>query len=228
MSCQLINSNNKEEERIEDENENGIVCFRCDGTKVNRKGLPCRRCNGAGVLNSKFYGDLMKVLKSEIRTYTTEIFQTLMADQVGKKATEQQSVVHPDVICDGCNMSPITGIRYKCSVCPDYDLCSKCEASNIHSHPMLKIRRNEQAPKFIRATYSNRRSEQSEKSDSSVLKKSVDKKVIYQARFVKENFGDRFKVAPGEEFVKTWTFRNTGETEWPLDAVFTQTNGDEM
>lgn len=61
-----------------------------------------------------------------------------------------------------------------------------------------------------------------------MMKKSSDKKVIYQARFVKENFGDRFKVAPGEEFVKTWTFRNTGETNWPLDAVFTQTNGDEM
>lgn len=93
---------------------------------------------------------------------------------------------------------------------------------------MLKIRRNEQAPKFIRATYCNRRSEQSQKSDNSVLKKSVDKKIAYYARFVKENFGDRFKVAPGEEFVKTWTFRNTGETDWPLDSIFTQTNGDEM
>lgn len=122
ISCQLINSN-KEEERIEDENENGIVCFRCDGTKLNKRGLSCRRCSGTGTLNSKFYGDLMKVLKQEIRTYTTEIFQTLMADQVGKKSVEQQNVVHPNIICDGCDMSPITGIRYKCSVCPDYDLC---------------------------------------------------------------------------------------------------------
>jgi len=28
--------------------------------------------------------------------------------------------------------------------------------------------------------------------------------------------------------VKTWTFRNSGETEWPEDAIFTQTNGDDL
>lgn len=52
-----------------------------------------------------------------------------MSNHIGQKSTEQQSVVHNDIICDGCNVSPITGIRYKCSVCPDYDLCSKCETN---------------------------------------------------------------------------------------------------
>jgi hypothetical protein len=45
---------------------------------------------------------------------------------------------------------------------------------------------------------------------------------------VKENFGDRFKVNAGESFTKNWTFRNSGENEWPEDAVFTQTNGDDL
>ena len=49
---------------------------------------------------------------------------------------------HENVICDGCNSSPIIGDRYKCSVCADYDLCSACEAAGKHpsSHTLLKIK----------------------------------------------------------------------------------------
>jgi len=39
-------------------------------------------------------------------------------------------------------MSPITGIRFKCRVCPDYDLCEACEAKNVHpaDHPLVKFK----------------------------------------------------------------------------------------
>lgn len=52
-----------------------------------------------------------------------------------------QIAVHDNVICDGCNGS-VVGIRYKCSVCADYDLCESCELKGgIHdaTHPLLKI-----------------------------------------------------------------------------------------
>jgi hypothetical protein len=55
-----------------------------------------------------------------------------------------------------------------------------------------------------------------------------EKKIIYNARFVKENFGDRHKVAPLETFVKEWTFRNNGDHEWPAETFFIQTNGDDL
>lgn len=63
---------------------------------------------------------------------------------------------------------------------------------------------------------------------SHMKRKSTEKKVIYSARFVKENFGDRHIVKPNEIFIKEWTFRNNGETDWPEDSLFIQTNGDDL
>jgi hypothetical protein len=56
--------------------------------------------------------------------------------------------------------------------------------------------------------------------ESTTKRKDGEKKVIYNARFVKENFGDRHKVKPREKFLKSWTFRNNGENIWPLDTLF--------
>ncbi|XP_068933835.1 sequestosome-1 isoform X3 [Petaurus breviceps papuanus] len=47
------------------------------------------------------------------------------------------NMVHPNVICDGCN-GPVVGSRFKCTVCPDYDLCSTCEGKGLHKeHNMI-------------------------------------------------------------------------------------------
>ena len=33
---------------------------------------------------------------------------------------------HNGVACKSCPMNPIVGVRYKCMVCDDLDLCEKC------------------------------------------------------------------------------------------------------
>ena len=54
--------------------------------------------------------------------------------------------IHKGIRCKKCLQMPIIGYRYKCSVCDDYDLCSKCEEENSrtgnHPHDFIKIRNN--------------------------------------------------------------------------------------
>ena len=73
-----------------------------------------------------------------------------------KPKIEEQSV-HQKVVCDGCGMKPIVGVRFKCTVCPNFDYCENCEKAkaNEHKHPFLKIRRPELAPAQIQCILSN-------------------------------------------------------------------------
>jgi len=47
--------------------------------------------------------------------------------------------IHANVTCDGCGEEGIVGTRYKCTVCPDYDLCENCEPEHDRAHPTIKI-----------------------------------------------------------------------------------------
>eukprot|EP01102_Stenamoeba_stenopodia_P004128 TRINITY_DN1431_c0_g2_i1.p1 TRINITY_DN1431_c0_g2~~TRINITY_DN1431_c0_g2_i1.p1 ORF type:complete len:350 (+),score=77.56 TRINITY_DN1431_c0_g2_i1:165-1214(+) len=56
--------------------------------------------------------------------------------------SEEQLVIHP-VVCSVCQF-PIVGTRYKCIICPHFDLCELCEvADNAHpaDHPLIKAKR---------------------------------------------------------------------------------------
>lgn len=59
-------------------------------------------------------------------------------------------------------MDPIKGVRYMSSVVADYDLCQDCEAKGIHNeHPMLKIRKANQALAKLVCQYPNAHSQSS-------------------------------------------------------------------
>ncbi|XP_070553772.1 sequestosome-1-like [Ptychodera flava] len=64
---------------------------------------------------------------------------TAKKEQDGDKGNE--NAFHPGVVCDGCD-GRIFGPRFKCVVCPDYDLCKGCEGKGLHpEHEMIKIRK---------------------------------------------------------------------------------------
>jgi Ca2+-binding EF-hand superfamily protein len=60
-------------------------------------------------------------------------------------AEEQNRVdgyIHRGVSCNSCDTKPIRGIRWRCMNCPDYDLCSDCEAADLHpkTHIFYKVK----------------------------------------------------------------------------------------
>jgi hypothetical protein len=65
------------------------------------------------------------------------------------KEPSPESFSWAKVKCDGCAKEPIVGVRYKCTVCPNYDLCADCEAketwkktplSHEVTHNVVKMR----------------------------------------------------------------------------------------
>ncbi|VDK76904.1 unnamed protein product [Litomosoides sigmodontis] len=55
-----------------------------------------------------------------------------------KKENKKVKEIHPFVTCDHCDQ-PLYGIRYKCSVCDDFDLCEECEKDGTHpDHALIR------------------------------------------------------------------------------------------
>lgn len=59
--------------------------------------------------------------------------------------------VHGGISCEGCNATPIVGHRFKCMVCPDFDLCSACESNTTHApdHPLLQLKEDLEQRKIV-------------------------------------------------------------------------------
>jgi sequestosome 1 len=60
----------------------------------------------------------------------------------------EEPEIHMGVVCDGCNGSVI-GFRYKCKICPDFDLCSECKSKSMHvEHEFTEIPFTKKFPYF--------------------------------------------------------------------------------
>lgn len=110
--------------------------------------------------NEKHLGGLprkcfKRLIKKELDKQCHQIFNDLMnCQEIGQSQEPGQinsssPVVHQNVECDGCGKAPITGVRYKCSVCKNFDFCSTCEERKGHEHAFLKIQNPSQAPTVI-------------------------------------------------------------------------------
>jgi hypothetical protein len=52
--------------------------------------------------------------------------------------------------CDACD-EQITGTRFKCTICEDFDLCFACKAQGIHAeHEFIKMSNGEEEVCLVR------------------------------------------------------------------------------
>ncbi len=58
---------------------------------------------------------------------------TAMVQELKNNKTHSNAV-HSGVHCDMCKKQNIVGLRYKCVVCPDYDLCEECWNTKRKEH----------------------------------------------------------------------------------------------
>ncbi len=92
-----------------------------------------------------------EILKeSQLKSTNSKVLETEASkEEIKEEKPNNDKPIHRFIICDGCGKDPVVGIRYKCAVCHDFDLCSECEENTIHDHPFLKIRHPGQTPHKI-------------------------------------------------------------------------------
>jgi len=117
-------------------------------TKVGKK--PKKNGGNKG-LNRKA---LKNLIQQELQSQSKDIFREILKSPIEgldlpKESVSGQATVHEGVRCDGCDTAPITGVRYKCSVCKDFDYCSNCEERLNHEHPFLKIKNPASVPEVM-------------------------------------------------------------------------------
>ena len=77
---------------------------------------------------------------------------------------KMNSEIHEGVKCDSCGKENITGVRYKCMECPNYDICESCmtkprgttiqstasveDRGHTNDHMLLKVSKWSQTKKF--------------------------------------------------------------------------------
>jgi len=81
-----------------------------------------------------------------MRSYSNKFEVQTRTTRTEANNSHGTQIVHPHVRCDECDVCPIVGNRFKCSIRRDFDLCSTCEARKPQPYPMLKIYNPQQSP----------------------------------------------------------------------------------
>ena len=99
------------------------------------------------ILNT-YINQLSTIDKERQSVFHNEMSKVIQQSQSQIKNNMNMSMsvssIHSNVKCELCHQQPIVGIRYKCSVCPNYNLCEACEEKNYelktHPHDFIRMR----------------------------------------------------------------------------------------
>ena len=80
-----------------------------------------------------------------------KILEESIIEDISKQVDLNIPIVHKGIKCSNCGMKNIVGIRYKCTTCPNYNLCEVCEEIIEHDedHVLLKIKEPIQSEQIL-------------------------------------------------------------------------------
>ena len=163
--------------------------------------------------DEKMKREIKEIVNNKIKNLEENIAQDIFQSIKTQLSKNEQNILNEKnnnkIIhiykCNNCGKENIEGIRYKCTNCPDYNLCEKCESNSEHipSHVLLKIRRPIQDKnlnyKIKNFTYKN-----------SVFNYSINEKTFIFSFSDKEN----------DNLVRQISLTNSGFEEWQSGNVF--------
>lgn len=71
---------------------------------------------------------------SSLLPYLENLTSKWCGDKCGSSACGSSWQHHPGSTCSGCGAAPIEGPRFRCPVCPSYDLCGNCYPQKNQLH----------------------------------------------------------------------------------------------
>lgn len=86
--------------------------------------------------------EIVEKLRELLADFPKHFFEAMAPTELPcESGPVDEEAIHPNVYCDYCSLR-IVGVRYKCSVCHDFDMCLKCEAKGTHDslHGLVKLR----------------------------------------------------------------------------------------
>jgi len=145
--------------------------------------------------------ELSKVPAQELETRMSSLMLTTSAMALGPTNPASQNInFDKNAKCYVCK-APISMIIYKCLTCENYYLCDKCEEKYSHEHLLVKQR--------------------------NMLFKEPEKPKLpeYKCEYFDMNGQKPIKCKTDQHLTFHWIIKNTGETAWPANTIFTFVNG---
>lgn len=156
--------------------------------------------------DEKIKKSIRLMVRSKLKNLEKNIISELCNDIKNSQLilkNQNSNIVHKGVKCNQCGKNDIIGIRYKCSTCPNYNLCENCEEDSTHDedHILVKIREPVSKEKNLE-----------EKITQSMLKKN-DNAFTVEPKALKIKENDYINLV-------NITLTNTGDLTWKEGSVF--------
>jgi len=128
-----------------------VQCYGCGSPRIYEDRYKCLECPNYDLCGRCFdqQRETLKHINRHVMVHFSdldEIFGEPVVDinttvtlcKFKEKYSEEE---HANIECDNCKMMPIKGLRFKCDVCHDYDLCVTCMEKRVHDmpHPFIAI-----------------------------------------------------------------------------------------